>query len=159
MINLFPFQGSCDYFPLILWVFQNVRLLSQLLFYSIIDQCAITCCIQHTIILCINCRLWYCFVWTCHMDWPQTHVTSEYFIIGYTTIVRTPFINKELSVVIGIFHLPHYPHAQSSDVQGSPHTWCTHICLQYLVIWTFLLACQHWVIPQGHQNCHIYSLV
>ena len=124
----------------------------QLLLYSLIRKYAIPCCHQHTMILYIACRLWCSLIWTFHMDWLQTRVTSESLSIGHTTIVHTPCINIEISVVVGIVPLPQYTHANSSYVQGSPCTLCPKTRLQYLVIWTYLMAYQRWGMTQGHKK-------
>ena len=60
-------------------------------------------------------------------------MTSEYLSIGHTTILHTPCIHTELSVVVSIVPLPDSPNNHSSYVQGSPHTRCPQISLQYLV--------------------------
>ena len=84
------------------------------------------------------------------------HSFWVYIIIYYCRLHESIKSFKKLYV----YYLYSILHTHFSCVWGSPYTWYPQIRLQSLVIWTYLLVCKRWSMPQGHQKYpHLLFLV
>ena len=114
------------------WVHQNVCILSQLYWCSILHQHATLYCHQHVKLFYTDFRLWWYLLWICHNYWWWTHGISIFLRIYRTIIVQTPCTHTGLSITSGIEPLHHFKHEHSFCVLDLPCTWCLQIHPQYL---------------------------
>ena len=135
--NKFPFPKNFMSIPrnlcffLIQWVHKNVQLSYQLSLCFSLHQRAILYYCEHTKRLYTASHIWCCLLCTYHMDSSRIHVILKSLYTGHTIIVKTLCNHINLSIVVGIVPLRHFPHAHSSYVLDSPCIWCPQIHLQF----------------------------